>query len=102
MNAIKELIGKKSVIENKLFSFGGHRGSVDGYRRCHRKHSKRPVWYIHADEEGNLYKAWTYEPGLFEIWFETKEDCQLVLDNLTDQDKEIIRNLEGLGNWKIT
>lgn len=92
----------KYIVE-KLISLGGQIGSRKGYIRSHpQKNARFPVWYIQSDDEGNLYRDWTYTPGLFEIWFETKEDCQLVLDNLTDQDKEIIRNLEGLGNWKIT
>ena len=90
-------------IAEKLISLGGQIGSRKGYRRSHpQKNARFPVWYIQSDDEGNLYRDWTYTPGVFEIWFRTKEDCQRALDSLTNQDKEIIRNLEGLGNWKIT
>ncbi len=77
-------------IANKLILLGGHIGSREGYRRCHQKNTRHPVWYIQSDDEGNLYKDWTYTPGVFEVWFETKEDCQRVLDSLTDQDKKIL------------
>ncbi len=82
-------------IAEKLISLGGQIGSRKGYRRSHpQKNARFPVWYIQSDDEGNLHRDWTYTPGVFEIWFRTKEDCQRTLDSLTDQDKEIIRNLE--------
>lgn len=87
--------GDYKYIAEKLFSLGGQIGSRKGYIRSHpQKNARFPVWYIQSDDEGNLYRDWTYTPGVFEIWFRTKEDCQRALDSLTDQDKEIIRNLE--------
>lgn len=63
----------------------GHEGPEA--HKAFRERTNDPIWNVFPTREDSLFADQADYISAFEIWFESKEDCQKAIDSLTEDEK---------------